>query len=384
MQKLLEKLLKTDEARGYWRDWSELQCQNPKCNWRAYRKDTKKTNPEILRTMKCPECGADLILIESTEGSIGKDLRKSVEESSIDFPQKDLDLAVWNKEDNVYKIKPEVKRKILDVINKYPDKDLVDMAAAGKSKAATIHIPGSIGTNLYVNDCDIDVHIVVSKDANFYGDINFQDKIIKWFNEHRDEIDGYIEKHPIEVFIQYNPNQDLMSTSCYDLIADKWLVGPKIMPLDYDPYEDFSNIADDLRDAVEDADKLFGELKRDVIDYTVIKNAMEQLAPEQKELFLERLKSKLEEMEKDIEALYTKRKEWVSARRETSKPTTPEEALEDVELAKKWRDTNALFKFVNRYQYLRVIKNLEKLLSDDEITDDEVDTIKGIIGVNNV
>lgn len=301
-------------------------------------------------------------------------------ESSIDFPQKSLDLDVWNKEDNTYTIKPEVKRKILDIINKYPEMDLVDTAAAGISKAATIHIVGSIATNQYLLDSDIDVHIGVSKDASFHGDEVFQKKVGGWFNENRDEIDGYIEKHPIEIYLQYNPAQDLMSDGCYDLLADKWMIRPKIAPSDYDPYEDFSHIADDIRGAVQNADVLLGELKRDVIDYDVIRQAIEKMTGEDKEHFLRNLQDKLIEIENDIKTLYSKRKEWVDMRHFASKPETPEQAMRDVELAKKWRDTNALFKFINRYKYLRVIKDLEKLLADDKISPWEIDTIKGIVG----
>jgi predicted nucleotidyltransferase len=302
-------------------------------------------------------------------------------ESSIDFPQKDLDLNVWDKKDNLYTIVPEVKRKILDVIGKYPDVDLIDAAAGGEpSPAATIHIVGSICSNQYTLDADIDVHIVISEDADFYGDIDFQKKVIKWFNDNRESIDGFIGKHPIEVYPQYDKKQDMMSVGVYDLLADEWLVGPKKVPEDYDPYEDFSHIADDLRDVVEDADKLFGELKRDVIDYGVIVQAMNQLSVEQKELFLERLGRKLEEIEDDIDSLYSKRKEWIAARKKASKPSSPEEAADDIELAKQWNDQNAIFKFVNRYNYLKIISDLKDLLKDNKLTPREVDKIQGIMG----
>jgi len=302
-----------------------------------------------------------------------------VKESSIDFPQKDLDPSIWLKEDDTYRIRPGIRRKILDVIGRYPDMDLIDTASAGISDAATIHIVGSITTNQYLEDSDVDVHIVVSKDSDFHGDEDFQNEVIQWFNDNRDEIGGYAGKHPIEIYLQYNPDQDLMSDGCYDLLADEWLAGPKVVPSDYDPYEDFSHIADDLRNTVEDADKLLGELKRDVIDYKVIEQAMKQLSPDQKGLFLGRLKNKLEEIEENIRALYAKRKDWVDARRVASKPSTPEEALKDVELAKKWKDTNAIFKFINRYRYLRTIRDLEELLEDDEISSEEVDVINNIL-----
>lgn len=209
----------------------------------------------------------------------------------------------------------------------------------------------------------------------------FQDNVIDWFNTNRDKINGYIGKHPVEVYIQLLPAQDFLSDGCYDLLNDKWLTGPRIVPMDFDPYEDYSHILDDVKDAVEDADLLFGELKRDVIDYEVIKQAMERMAGENKEKLLKKLQDKLDEMEEDIEALYKERGEWVDKRRKASKPATPEEALEDVKLAKRWKDTNALFKFVNRYHYLKVIKGLKELMADDEITPDEVSKIKTIMGM---
>lgn len=294
-------------------------------------------------------------------------------ESSIDFPQESLDPAVWDLEGKIPILRKDVKEKILDLISKYPDKDLNDIAEE-------IRIVGSIGTNQFLDTADIDVHIVPKNIKEWdEEDVN---KVIKWFNENRDEIDGRIEKHPIEVYIQLNSNQDLMSDGCFNLLEDEWLVGPKIVPMDTDPYEDFSHIADDIRNTVEDADKLFGELKRDVIDFEVIRVALERMSGEDKDRLLQKLEDKLDELEDDIEALYAKKGEWTDARRSASKPTTPEQALKDVDLARHWKDVNATFKFINRYQYLKTIADLQKLLSDDEeVTSDEVDKIKSIMGI---
>ena len=88
-------------------------------------------------------------------------------------------------------------------------------------------------------------------------------------------------------------------------------------------------------------------------------------------------------MEEDIEKLYKERGEWVDARREASRPATPEQALKDIELAKHWKDVNATFKFISRYQYLRVIDSLNELIEDDGITPDEIPIIKNILGIKN-
>ena len=300
------------------------------------------------------------------------ELVESFNESSIDFPQESLDLAVWDKKDNTYTLREDVKNKILNILKKYPNAPLLEIAEE-------IHIVGSLCTNQFLDIADCDVHIVPKNIDEW--DEEEVNKVIRWFNENRDDIDGRIEKHPIEVYAQLDINQDLMSDGCYNLLEDKWLIGPKIVPMSSDPYEDFSHIADDIRNTVEDADKLFGELKRDVIDFEVIEIAMERMSGEDKDRLLQKLQDKLDELEDDIEALYKEKGEWTDARRGASKPETPEQALKDVELAKKWQDVNATFKFVNRYRYMRTIADLKKILADEEVTADEVEKIKSIMGV---
>lgn len=293
-----------------------------------------------------------------------------VEESSIDFPRQALDPSVWQKVDNTYELRRATKDHILKILDRYEKESLRAIARA-------IRIVGSICTNQYTDYVDIDVHIEPKDKLKYTAED--QVEVIKWFNENRDEIDGWIDDHPIEVYLQLDPNQDLLSDGVYDLLNDMWVKGPKIADMSYDPYEDFKGIADEVRNQVAKADELFGELKRDVIDYEVIKDAMGKMPSETKELFLKRLGSKLEEIEDDIEALYSRRGEWTTMRRRASKPTTPEQAREDIELARRWKDTNAVFKFISRYQYLRTIGDLEALIRDEQVTPDEISVIKNIM-----
>lgn len=300
----------------------------------------------------------------------------SIEDSVIDFARDDLDPSVWLKHENGrYSLHPDAQRQIIRVLDAYPDRDL-------RSIADQIRIVGSIATNQYQDNTDVDVH-VVPRNPEQWGE-NEGKAVKQWFDQHRDDLHGYIGEHPIEIYIQLDPNQDLLSDGVYSILQTTWLKGPKLLPPDYDPYEDFSSIEGDLRSTVEDADLLLGELKRDVIDYDVIKAAIGKMSTDQKRKFLVRLEAKLQEIEDDIQALFRIRGELVRNRTLSSPPATPEQALHDVELAKKWKDTNALFKFVARYQYLRVIGELKDLLGDGEIEPGDVETIKQIAGVPNV
>lgn len=312
------------------------------------------------------------IIPRSTQDYIGK--YNSVGESTIDFPQEDLDLAIWEKKGNTYTLRPEVKGLIFSALDRYEPVDLRDIAD-------NIHITGSIGTNQYTDDADIDVHIVTRPSKVKDGGI-VQKEVFKWYKENRDRLGAYVNKHPIEVYLQFNSKQELMSEAVYDIIEDKWLVGPKIVHMGYDPYKDFSDILDDVADAAEDADELLGELRRDIVDYDIIKDAMSRMTGLEKQRLFNNLLTKLQEIEDDIEELVRVKGEWIKMRREASLPASEEEALENVELAKKFRDANAIFKFLNRYKYMRVIGELERLIQDEEITPEELDVIRRVAGVS--
>lgn len=312
-------------------------------------------------------------MIDDTEElliRLGKLPKKSpyVKESSIDFPRQTLDRQIWDENNQ---LRPEIKQHIFSVLDRYPKVSL-------RSIAKGIRIVGSICTNQYQDFADVDTHVEPENKEDFTTDD--QTEIMKWFNDNRDAINGWIGEHPIEVYLQFNPAQDLMSDGVYNIIEDKWVKGPKIVPVDYDPYEDFSGIADEIRNQVEKADELLGELRRDIVDYDVIKQAIERMSSKDRQQLQSKLQGKLQEIEDGIEDLYAKRKEWVDLRRKASKPETPEQAKEDIELARKWKDTNAIFKFINRYQYMKVIRALEGLIQDKEVSAQDVEVIKGLVG----
>ncbi len=291
-------------------------------------------------------------------------------ESVIDFPKSGLSTNIWIKSGNTFTIKPDVKSKILSILESYPDVDLTSIAQE-------IRIVGSICSNTYSDDADIDVHIVPKKDSK--ADEAFQKEVMKWVRRHEDEPWFNINGHPIEIYIQLNAAQDLLSDGCYDLLEDKWLAGPKIVSMDYNPYEDFAGIFDDIRSSVREADNLFGELKRDVIDFDVIKDAINRLPVQYQNKLLVTLKQKLEEIEEDIVRLYKERKDWSDARKNASKPDSVEQARNDIELAKSWKNTNAIFKMISRYRYMKTIQLLEKLANGRSVKPSDVEIIKHIL-----
>jgi len=296
-----------------------------------------------------------------------------LDESAVSFPRPTLSPLVWDKmDDGVYELKPDVRGSIMKRLEAYPGFNLVDAAEE-------IHIVGSIGTNQYDDDSDIDVHVVPRLDA-LPDNMSPEDWVtdVKRFN--RVGL-THIGDHPIELYLQLDKSQDFLSDAVYDFDDSVWRVGPLLQPLDFDPFEAYGEAYDSIKELARDTDVALGELKRDVIDYQVVRAAIFELPPEYHSKLRDRLQQKLDEVEASIDELLKDKKEWIEMRRNASKPLTKSQAIQDVELVRNWKDKNARFKFLVRFGYVKLITELERMIEDKELDDSEIGAIQHLVGV---
>ena len=313
------------------------------------------------------------------------ELLDRLKESSIDFSRPDLCSDIWDKEGDFYRIKPDIEKTIYDALKLYDKFSLTDTVKE-------VHLLGSLGTNQYSEDTDLDIHLIFDEEKlkeeikkfdskGYYADEDWKEQIqkdIKKFYEDKHPVN--IMGHPLEVFYQLTPSTEYMADAFYNLTTHQWIKGPLLVDLDFDPYSQYKEIVNKLPEFLESTDLLFAELRRDVIDYGVIKNSILNIPQESQDKLKDILKDKLVQIENDIVKLYSTKKEWVAMRRDSSKPTTLDQAVDDLELVKRWKDTNALFKFLQRYQYIVLIKDLEDSI-EGGLTDDGVDKVRNILGI---
>ena len=138
-------------------------------------------------------------------------------ESTIDYPVSEgLCPDVWDETEQGFVIKEEIKQKATEMVDK--------LLAHYKVEAKGVNVVGSICSNQYTDDADIDVHIQVDLPQEVADKLNSlrkleQDSIFK---------DDYLffGLHPLEFYFQPNIYSDMGSCGCYDLMNDKWLSGP--------------------------------------------------------------------------------------------------------------------------------------------------------------
>ena len=288
-------------------------------------------------------------------------LKYPIYESVIDFPQFDLCRDVWAKRgDGIYVLREDVERAIMEYIEKCPHISEADIDA--------IHIVGSICSNLYLDDTDIDIHLIPDEDFPKEKD----DEVKKWSQENP----MFIVKHPLELYVQRNENQDFLSDGCYDVLDDSWCVGPDIYDSNYNPYEVMASVIRDVQRYARAMDIDLGELGRDIYDYNKIISAISRLSGEQKVKLLKFVEKKIREIEDDIRKLLKDKKQIVDLRHHASQPKTRKQALSS---KSKWQKVNATFKFLQRYGYLDLITKLERMLEDNKLSGAELAQISKLV-----
>lgn len=288
-----------------------------------------------------------------------------VAESSVDFAKISLPLEVWDKKNDSYVLKPLLKEEIVAALDSYPLFNLIDLAM-------DIHIVGSSTTNTYDEDkVDLDIHIIPDRTKLGKTRIDLlQKNVMNYYKNNRDKNNWFANKEkkkfPFEVYIQDNPSQDLLTGAVWSLNDDLWIIPPKLKPITYNPYKVFAGIIKEVERLAGESDTEIGELRRDVIDYIETFKVISKL-PRHKILELkDYLNQKKLEIREDILSMIEDKQEWKVMRKKFSSIDTIKN-MGDLGFSSKFQETNAVFKFLDKYLYLKLITDLENVLQNKEV-----------------
>jgi hypothetical protein len=298
--------------------------------------------------------------------------RSYIKESIVDYAHNTLDTELWDIKQQPPKIKPEVKDKIMGSLKDHFSDNFF------KNYIDEVHITGSIATKQWKHDTDIDVHII-PKDIEKYKSQyeQLRSKTMKEFRQKK----ILINDHPIEVYIQTDPAQETRGDASYNLTNDKWIKMPFELSNNFDPDIEFSYIKKDLTHIFKGMDSALGELRRDLIDYNLIKDYLGNLKSEEKQWLNDKLEGKMNEIESDIEHLVTQKNKYHSLRKEIYSTDDIEDAWKDVIHSKSWAPSNVIWKMLDRYKYISLIVSLQEILkdSDGEIDQKDINDIEDVI-----
>ena len=188
--------------------------------------DKKKKDDKILI---CPNplatstggmaADAGNLMPPAIHGGVMESIKK---ESSIDYPVSEgLCPEIWDEvEQGKFLIKPEIKQRALELVD--------ILLAKYHVEAKGVNVVGSICSNQYTDDGDVDIHIQVDLPEDVAEKLNnlrkkTQEQVL---GDESNLMVGDSKTHPLEFYFQHNIYADMGSCGCYDLMNDEWLSGP--------------------------------------------------------------------------------------------------------------------------------------------------------------
>ena len=273
-------------------------------------------------------------------------------ESSIDYPVSEgLCPDIWNEvEAGKFMIKNEIKQLALEMVSK--------LLAHYHVEATGVNIVGSICSNQYTPDADVDVHIQVDLPDDVAEKLNNLRK------KETDKIFAGIDlmvgepgkTHPLEFYFQSNIYGDMGSCGCYDLLHDEWLSGPQLVDIEFDPFDEYSSSWDEAVEFGHKVQEALFDLHKNMYKYNaMIEHASnrEIYSDEQMmKIIAHRIMDVQDEISSNAEKIYELREEMVKVRKRAGIVPRNEEEAEDMRTNKEWLTANSTFKFLQRMNVL--------------------------------
>jgi hypothetical protein len=138
----------------------------------------------------------------------------------------ELNPKIWKDENIVH---PDVRKDLLKLATTW-----ADWANIPKYSITDIVLTGGNANYNYTKYSDIDVHLVMHREAMGKDPALIEDyildKMILWGKEHTIKVKGY----PVEIYAQDINMKHSKGQAFYSLQREKWLVKPKKHPIDFD------------------------------------------------------------------------------------------------------------------------------------------------------
>lgn len=269
-------------------------------------------------------------------------------DSRIDFPQETLCQDLWTEKEGKYTLKSEVRDVILDAVELIKKQPIFN-------NISSVRIVGSMCSNQYTSSSDIDVHFIPTKINKTMTTEELNKKLKTFIKSNKKLKDLIIDTHPLEFYFQYNEYQDLMSAGVYDVENNEWVVEPTIVKLDFNPYDEYKEAFPIIGKYVKKIEQIFSDINKNI--------------------HLKEYKA----IDEDVKKLLAIKLELKEYRRSYSSPTSTEEA-EKSRQDKEWHKIDAVFKFIDKFGYLRKITLIELLFKDEKkVNDSTILELKNIL-----
>ena len=285
-------------------------------------------------------------------------------ESIIDIPRSTYAPGVFDDADSN---NPKIKSSVLSMI----DKQVEDFAK--EYPVLKITLIGSILTKRYRNDADLDINVLfdVPEDKQEEERLRLSKQFLSVKNP--DNIQGKLipgTKHPVNYYLitdeETYDDQNKKADAVFDIKNNKFIKRPEDFNFDVNLY------LKDFEKKVQEIDVIKGELKRDIIDY----DELSELKPGEIKGLQDKVNSKLKEIETDLQDIINIGDTVDTERRAAFDTDMTPDQIRTYGI-KNRLPKNVIYKMLEKYHYLTFFKRCKKILDDGEVSDAEIDSLKG-------
>ena len=302
-------------------------------------------------------------------------------ESSIDFPvSSGLCSEIWDEvEEGQFKIKGDIKQRALELVDK--------LLARYHVEAKGVNVVGSICSNQYTPDSDVDVHIQVDLPEDVTEKLNNirkkeQDKLF----EGQDLMVGQSKTHPLEFYFQSNIYGDMGSCGCYDLMNDEWLSGPQFVDMEFDPFEEYCQSFDEAVEFGHRVSNALFDVQKNLYKYNAILDHASNEEVYEDDNMMSLIGRRLEDVSEDLiecmRVVSELKDEMVKVRKRAGLKPSDEQEAEDMRTNKEWLSANSTFKFLQRMNVLDSCWNISDIYQ--EYVNGDVDVNSAIFELNSI
>ena len=290
--------------------------------------------------------------------------------SVLDYARPGLDPDVWNADSKLlHKHKDLILGNLHDTLRVMGYDDYDDWIKEVK-------VVGSLTSYQYTSKSDIDCHVFIDWDS--FKSSHF-DKLTD--EEALDEVWAILDylnkekpitledtKHPVEYFFETGKTKSNFGDGIYNLINDEWEKDPRTLDVDYDVEAVYDSIYTSAEQIMIEMDISIGKIERDMEAIELLEDTIKAWDVEKQAIFKEKVEKKLEDIEVEIKELIGKGKEVIENRQKSYSAFT---------------DNNLIFKFLQKYGYIALVKMLEKVLDDidpeGDVTEKKLPIIEKVI-----
>lgn len=310
--------------------------------------------------------------------------------SVIDIPKMSLDGTVWDISQKPAKLLPQHQEFVLSNLKGF----LSSVGIEGVDHwLKSFYCDGSLLTYQWSEDSDFDTYMLV--DWDMFRSANASPLVEKLSNDDaasmltklfRGSLDGKLlpgTDHPVTYYVRGDELQQ-SSDAVYDLLNNSWLKQPPDVPAEYDPEVQFADVWESVQKYAQELDEKIGEVRRDVIDYEKLKEALKYTTAEDDKKYkfiAKQLEKKLKEINDQISDLMREFEEIHEQRKEEFAKQDEESAAELWKWSKSWAPGNLQYKFLERYRYISILHAIKKIYkdSDDDLGEEDISKLKEVL-----